>query len=482
MHRMRSLWFLCLFIVQWEATRHSIGGVNVVWGEEIESPVGLIELNEENFLGELSKLQDHYEYMLIEFMAHWCPACKAFQPTYENVAKYLDNRGTLLPRIIVGRIDCANDINKQLCIDFGIRSYPTMFVGKIPQIRGRTANDISSVEPASRTVEGVVHALEDLLDVQFDKDAFENEGAIAKSEDLDGKKIVQTTLLKDINFSFQADWGDIEGATTQSWEYLVSPVLLKGSESREALEKWLHLLSKAHPVSRCRNGADNGKRVLDQVWPRENDSPKDISELANLKICGQSPFKTWGHCAEEASDSQTKGGYTCALWQLFHSLAAGLPEDEILIGQTWLISVRGFVKNFFQCSDCAQHFVGYASSDDANAIVSKKEAMMWLWKTHNDVNKRLSKSQWPTKQMCSVCIDEDGNWNHGVIAAFLEKAYSLNKASPSVFQSPSAVDVQKTNGWGHAILFCGIIATVVYGSLRGNVRYSIKRQYSRRNL
>lgn len=60
--------------------------------------------------------------VLLEFFAHWCPACQRFQPEYEKAAIALAGTG-----IVVARVDCAD--NGEVCTRFGVRGYPTIRFG-----------------------------------------------------------------------------------------------------------------------------------------------------------------------------------------------------------------------------------------------------------------------------------------------------------------------------------------------------------------
>ena len=46
---------------------------------------------------------------------------------------------------------------------------------------------------------------------------------------------------------------------------------------------------------------------------------------------------------------------------------------------------RGFVRHFFQCSECAEHFTAMATAPDALAVQSQREAVLWIWQAHNQV-------------------------------------------------------------------------------------------------
>ena len=48
--------------------------------------------------------------VLMEFYAHWCPACQHFAPEYERVARYFNSEPKVTPVIAVARIDCADEV------------------------------------------------------------------------------------------------------------------------------------------------------------------------------------------------------------------------------------------------------------------------------------------------------------------------------------------------------------------------------------
>jgi thiol-disulfide isomerase/thioredoxin len=50
--------------------------------------------------------------VLLEFFAHWCPACQKFQPSYLEVGQFFKKRGDVIPRVVVARLDCANYVRQ----------------------------------------------------------------------------------------------------------------------------------------------------------------------------------------------------------------------------------------------------------------------------------------------------------------------------------------------------------------------------------
>ena len=128
--------------------------------DDAEQPTpGLIQLTQSSFVPTLTDLSSSsYDYVLIEFYSHWCPACKAFQPAYKEIARHVfgvmeeervawvgiegglesnlassdssnsSGVSSRPVRVAVARVDCPENV--ELCDGFGIRAYPTMFVDR----------------------------------------------------------------------------------------------------------------------------------------------------------------------------------------------------------------------------------------------------------------------------------------------------------------------------------------------------------------
>ncbi len=47
---------------------------------------------------------------------------------------------------------------------------------------------------------------------------------------------------------------------------------------------------------------------------------------------------------------------------------------------------RQFVEQFFQCSECSQHFGTMAAEEAALAVTTKRDAVLWAWRAHNIVS------------------------------------------------------------------------------------------------
>lgn len=111
-----------------------------------------------------------------------------------------------------------------------------------------------------------------------------------------------------------------------------------------------------------------------------------------------------------------------------------------------LIAITGYMKHFFGCSYCSKHFTSMAASIDTE-VTSPKELVLWLWRSHNKVNKRLHgdasedpkhpKVPFPPKSACSACYrSQDGpdpQFDEEAVFTYLLKLYG----SDQIISTPS---------------------------------------------
>uniref|UniRef100_A0A0C9RKX6 Sulfhydryl oxidase n=1 Tax=Fopius arisanus TaxID=64838 RepID=A0A0C9RKX6_9HYME len=98
-----------------------------------------------------------------------------------------------------------------------------------------------------------------------------------------------------------------------------------------------------------------------------------------------------------------------------------------------LRAMHGYIKNFFGCADCADHFIEMAKEKDLFSVQTVDSAILWLWSAHNEVNKRLSgdvtedpefpKVQYPRKEHCEACRTSDGAWTSEEVLIYLKEKY-----------------------------------------------------------
>ncbi|XP_014798814.1 PREDICTED: sulfhydryl oxidase 1 [Calidris pugnax] len=144
---------------------------------------------------------------------------------------------------------------------------------------------------------------------------------------------------------------------------------------------------------------------------------------------------TWVGC--QGSEPHFRG-YPCGLWTVFHLLtvqaAQNGPDKELPLEV--LNTMRCYVRHFFGCQECAQHFEAMAA-ESMDRVASREEAVLWLWSHHNEVNARLAggdtedpnfpKLQWPPPDMCPQCHKEERGvhaWDEQAVFTFLKAHFS----------------------------------------------------------
>lgn len=68
--------------------------------------------------------------------------------------------------------------------------------------------------------------------------------------------------------------------------------------------------------------------------------------------------------------------------------------------QEVLQAIRGYVRFFFGCRDCAGHFEKMAAAS-MHHVGSRDSAVLWLWSSHNKVNARLAGKGGPPPRLAS---------------------------------------------------------------------------------
>ncbi|NWQ83910.1 QSOX1 oxidase, partial [Columbina picui] len=144
---------------------------------------------------------------------------------------------------------------------------------------------------------------------------------------------------------------------------------------------------------------------------------------------------TWVGC--QGSEPQFRG-YPCGLWTIFHLLtvqaAQSGPDKELPLEV--LNIMRCYVRHFFGCRDCAQHFEAMAAKS-MDQVAGREESVLWLWSHHNEVNARLAggdtedpnfpKLQWPPPDLCPQCHKEERGvhaWDEAAVLTFLKGHFS----------------------------------------------------------
>lgn len=126
-------------------------------------------------------------------------------------------------------------------------------------------------------------------------------------------------------------------------------------------------------------------------------------------------------------------GYTCGLWTLFHTLTVNAARKQGTEGPKVLKAMHGYVKHFFGCTECSQHFQAMAERNRIFDVRENDKAVLWLWISHNEVNLRLAgdvtedpqypKIQFPSIKRCPECRLSRGAWNLSAVYQYLQRVY-----------------------------------------------------------
>ncbi|XP_076854272.1 sulfhydryl oxidase 2 isoform X2 [Brachyhypopomus gauderio] len=266
--------------------------------------------------------------------------------------------------------------------------------------------------------------------------ANQSHGAGEVWEDVDRTKVYMVDLESGLHYLLR-----VELATHKTLE----------GEELKTFKDFVTVVAKLFP------GRQSVVKLLDTLleWlvslPLEKIPYDAILDLANnkMRISGLhlSQRAQWVGCQ---GSSAALRGYPCSLWTLFHVLtvqAAGRPDalantaledDPLAVLQT----MRRYIGTFFGCHECGRHFEAMAHGS-MSLVKSLDEAVLWLWRKHNQVNARLAgsmsedpmfpKTQWPTPDLCAACHEEQEGlhvWNEGVVLTFLKQHYGTSNISP----------------------------------------------------
>lgn len=414
-------------------------------------------------------------WALVEFYAHWCGACKNYKPHYERVARLFNGPNAVhAGEIYLARVDCANNVNQDLCTRFKVEYYPTLLWASPPTLaRGdRVSKDkVEGLEEVKNA-----HSAERLLEWI-------------------NKRVSKTYSLSDVTAEGGADRAlvrevvqivasihDTEEATAAAFKIILDEKLLN-LDNKGDLAQFLQLLVLHHPSKRCRKGSADLLVNFDDLWS-EGDPSMEV--LSKYRICGKSsPSNYWVSCRGD------NRGYNCGLWLLFHSLSVRVSDSE---SPGAFVALRGFVDQFFRCQVCREHFLEMSSSA-MGTIKTRRDLVMWLWNAHNEVNKRLANEElksrkedlqaprtvWPTNHLCSDCIlgtnREDPLWNEDVVYKFLKNWYGPSLQRSEKFDSKGEDEVSSS---GNSALKGAIVGIFIASSGFGLVAWWWRKQQKKR--
>uniref|UniRef100_A0A8C7A0R5 Sulfhydryl oxidase n=1 Tax=Nothoprocta perdicaria TaxID=30464 RepID=A0A8C7A0R5_NOTPE len=249
--------------------------------------------------------------------------------------------------------------------------------------------------------------------------------------------LTTTALLKHADRS-KVYMADLESALHYSLRVEVTRTRVLSGAALSALKCYVALLAKYFPgrpfVQTYLQGLDS--------WLRNWTEPDCLTLFPSLLQASHPAMLptnvTWVGC--QGSEPHFRG-YPCSLWTLFHLLTLQAFQSELPLEV--LSTMRCYVRNFFGCQECAQHFEAMAA-ESMDKVQGRQEAVFWLWSHHNEVNARLAgsdtedpkfpKLQWPPPDMCPLCHKEESGlhaWDEPAVLRFLEAHFSPGNIDPA---------------------------------------------------
>ncbi|VVC24952.1 Thioredoxin domain,ERV/ALR sulfhydryl oxidase domain,Thioredoxin, conserved site,Thioredoxin-like fold [Cinara cedri] len=234
---------------------------------------------------------------------------------------------------------------------------------------------------------------------------------------------------------------DLEATMRYSLDHEVILRNAISGDALSALKSYLELLIEYFPTSI--RGKKFLKVISEHMSNSESVSGEELGNFINKYELFLNPYVTklkWIGC--EGSHPMYRR-YPCGLWTLFHTLTvqASTKNLQAFNGEQVLNTIAGYVKHFFGCTECSEHFMQMTTTIKNN-VSSFDDAVLWLWSAHNQVNQRLAgdvsedpmhpKILFPLKAHCETCRQND-EWNKTEVLAYLKRMYS----TISIKQTPN---------------------------------------------
>lgn len=228
---------------------------------------------------------------------------------------------------------------------------------------------------------------------------------------------------------------DLENALRYSIGHEIPLHKVIKDEKMEALKKYLNVLAEYFPL---RYGNIFLETIYSIVKIRDNMSGEGFSQVVKSLEEEMSPIYSgpsqWVGCK---GSKEGYRGYPCGLWTMFHMLTVNYANENKRSEhdpKKILEAMHGYIRHFFGCADCAQHFVEMTGKNKIFEVSNVNDSILWLWSAHNEVNARLSgddtedpehrKVQYPTAKHCPNCRYENGTWNEENVLRYLKAKYS----------------------------------------------------------
>ncbi|CAI5741050.1 unnamed protein product [Peronospora destructor] len=374
---------------------------------------------------------------IVDFYHPFCPHCKQFVPVFTEAAAYYKEKGT----IYMGAMSCMDQVK---CRRVEVTGFPTLMALNFDKLHPKMENKRVVGTHTLQEIKGFRERslMEDAPgknDTSKEKEALNStetsEPAIWEESTL---PMNQTTRIQDAASAFV--FGLKQGV------FMASDVMK--DDELNALKGWLKVVSKTFP------GAINRKvitplyeKMMDKelldfdTWDavvttwQEGSVAAFRAEADRLDLTGDN-IPEWQRLDDlfigQGATYRACALYTCGQWNMFHMLTVNPPEtgaqkDELMVSV--VASIRRFIKHFFGCADCREHFLKENTAEVVKKIKDAEAKPLalrrWLWEKHNSVNKRLHHPIWPKPDMCPICGTEDA-WEMVEVDKWLSKTFGYH--------------------------------------------------------
>ncbi|XP_069365091.1 sulfhydryl oxidase 1-like isoform X1 [Maniola hyperantus] len=230
-------------------------------------------------------------------------------------------------------------------------------------------------------------------------------------------------------------YSDLEKTLKTSLHTEITRHKALSNESLQALIEYLNVLIMAYPFRR--NLKEYIVDLRDNLSSKSQWSGSEVYDLVIGLEATHAPV-----FAPDLDYVRCKGsrpgyrGYSCGLWTLFHTLTVNAAQKPGNEGPRVLRAMHGYVKHFFGCTECSEHFQAMAARNRIFDVKDNDKAVLWLWISHNEVNLRLAgdvtedpehpKIQFPSATQCRECRQDRGAWNLPAVYDYLQRTYGAN--------------------------------------------------------
>ncbi|MPC35349.1 Sulfhydryl oxidase 2 [Portunus trituberculatus] len=378
---------------------------------------------------------------VVEFYSSWCGHCIQFAPTWKLFGRDVrDWEHT----IKVGVLDCSVDENVPICREHEIMGYPTV---KLFAAR-TTKGDIGSAMPHLTTVEELGEAVTDFL-VEKQKT---NSGSKSWA-DLQPYKGAVETLLES---GSGAEWAVLvidKAKSHTAWALLMD---LAGYPSivaryKEADQEDVRRFGTAGLPAVMIVSKDGKEETLNDVGKSRDEMRTAILKklMLNREMLGKKTSSKEDR--EGAGDGQPEEINKDKL-----NYGDDLPDTAFTSmernDQVFMVDIENAVSYAIN-HEVAQHKVIKAmyAEDAESSIKVADDTILWLWRGHNKVNKRLKgdasedprhpKQQFPSPAACPSCWHGE-NFSEREVLTYLKTIYAKGALS---FRGTQTIPVPPRN-------------------------------------